>query len=29
MVDKGFGGAGGSDILMQLTFHMIIMAVAV
>ena len=34
MGDKGFGGAGGgegkgSDILMQPTFHMIIMEVAV
>ena len=29
MVDKGFGGAGGSDILMQSTFHMIVMEVAV
>ena len=28
MVDKGFGGAGGSDILMQPTFHMIVMEVA-
>ena len=29
MVDKGFGGPGRSDILMQPTFHMIVMEVAV